>query len=253
MMYFIDLAIGERNKKLIPVIQKAIHNTFDMGDWKSLGYAVGETDYINNHSRLLRSLQWGDPDYDGCIFDAVEHILKVNQDNMNVLLQNDKIKEWIKNNDPGVYQEFYNDSSYVPSFRPKSQVPREVVEQALKDAEILIHSSGPVSAVDRVHTALHGYMISICDKHSISYSKDAGINELYKSIRKNVPELKQAGEQSAEINKILRSLASVMDALNTLRNKASVAHPTESLLGEEEAILAINISRTLLHYLEAKV
>jgi hypothetical protein len=44
-----------------------------------------------------------------------------------------------------------------------------------------------------------------------------------------------------------------MDALNFLRNKASIAHPNADLLGDEEAMLAVNAARTTLHYLDAKL
>jgi hypothetical protein len=45
------------------------------------------------------------------------------------------------------------------------QITSEVVLRALQDAENLIsnESSGPTSAVDRVHTVLHGYLIAVCD------------------------------------------------------------------------------------------
>ena len=43
------------------------------------------------------------------------------------------------------------------------QITSEVVLRALQDAENLIQTSGPTSAVDRVHTVLHGYLIAVCD------------------------------------------------------------------------------------------
>jgi hypothetical protein len=49
------------------------------------------------------------------------------------------------------------------------------------------------------------------------------------------------------------AIANVLDSLNTLRNRASIAHPNEALLTKPEAILAINSGRTLLHYLDSKV
>ena len=55
------------------------------------------------------------------------------------------------------------------------------------------------------------------------------------------------------MNKILRAFGAVLDALNTLRNRSSLAHPTESLVGDDEAMLAINAARTILHYLDAKL
>jgi len=47
-------------------------------------------------------------------------------------------------------------------------------------------------------------------------------------------------------------MANIMDALNPVRNNASVAHPNTTLIGEPEAVLVINIVRSLLGYLEAK-
>jgi hypothetical protein len=38
-----------------------------------------------------------------------------------------------------------------------------------------------------------------------------------------------------------------------VRNQASVAHPNEELLGDAEAHLVINVGRTLLNYLDAKL
>ena len=47
--------------------------------------------------------------------------------------------------------------------------------------------------------------------------------------------------------------ASGVDALNTLRNRASIAHPNEGLLDREEAYLYVNAVRTLMAYIDAKL
>jgi hypothetical protein len=51
---------------------------------------------------------------------------------------------------------------------------------------------------------------------------------------------------------MLGSMATILDALNPVRNNASIAHPNRALVGEAEAVLVINTVRTLLTYLEAK-
>jgi hypothetical protein len=38
---------------------------FDAGNWEELGLLAGCTEIIDNHPRLLRSLSWGDQDYEG--------------------------------------------------------------------------------------------------------------------------------------------------------------------------------------------
>jgi hypothetical protein len=52
---------------------------------------------------------------------------------------------------------------------------------------------------------------------------------------------------------MLGAMATVVDVLNPLRNKASVAHPNQQLLAEPEALLVINSVRTLLNYLDSKL
>ena len=242
----------ENRRKLIPAISEAISNTFDKGDWRSIGYATENEERIQNHPRLLRSLQWGDDDYKGCVIDVVGHIYDSDDENVNTLLENKKIKKWIKSNKPAIYKEFY-DNTFVQEFKQKSMSPSEIVEKALEDAQVLLVSSGPVSAVDRVHTALHGYLKSTLDQKSITYKPDAGMTELYKCLREKVPEIKDLGERSEDINKMLRSLASVLDALNPIRNRASVAHPNDNLIGEAEAKFVINIVSSVLHYLDEKL
>lgn len=53
--------------------------------------------------------------------------------------------------------------------------------------------------------------------------------------------------------RLLRSFGTIVDTLNPLRNKASIAHPNKALLSEPEAILVINAVRTILHYFDEKI
>lgn len=51
------------------------------------------------------------------------------------------------------------------------QITSEVVRRALLDAESLIKTSGPTSAVDRVHTAIHGYLVALCQGAGVGYQE----------------------------------------------------------------------------------
>jgi hypothetical protein len=136
---------------------------------------------------------------------------------------------------------------------PSPQVTSEAVEAALSDAEHLIRAKGPSSALDRVHTALHGYLRVVLDREKITYEPGAPITRLFKLLREKHPALRDLGARSEDLWRIVMSTASVVDALNVLRNNASIAHPNEGLLEDAEAMLAINSARTLFHYLDAKV
>lgn len=135
---------------------------------------------------------------------------------------------------------------------PEPKITSEVVERAIVDTETLIQTIGAISGVDRVHTALHGYLLAICDKENIPYSRDDSLTKLFKLLRQHHPGLQNLGSRSNDIERILQSCASIMDALNPIRNRASEAHPNSELIGEDEAVLVINTARTLLHYIISK-
>ncbi|MCL5098869.1 MAG: abortive infection family protein [Candidatus Omnitrophica bacterium] len=136
---------------------------------------------------------------------------------------------------------------------PTLRVTCRVVERSIADAEVLLKTTGPPSAVDRVHTALHGYPKTVCADAQISVGKDPGITELFSLIRQYHPRLQSLGEHQETVLKVLRALCKVVDALNPARDRGSMAHPNEALLDAPEARLFINAARSLLHYLDEKL
>jgi Abortive infection C-terminus len=133
------------------------------------------------------------------------------------------------------------------------QITSEVVLRALTDAETLIQTSGPTSAVDRVHTVLHGYLMAVCQAAGITYRREDSMVALFRAIQNGHPKLADLGPRAQDVRKVLNAFASVLDAMLPIRNQTSVAHPNPSLLDEPEARLVINASRTLLHYLDDKL
>lgn len=128
----------------------------------------------------------------------------------------------------------------------------EVVRVALNEAEHSIGRGIARSAVDRTHTALHGYLKDMCDEANIQYGSNPGMTELYKLLRNEYPAFQNTGPRQLDIDSICKTLANVVDKLGPIRNHSSLAHPQDELLDEPEAILAINAARTLFHYLEDK-
>jgi hypothetical protein len=127
------------------------------------------------------------------------------------------------------------------------------VSRALNDFEVLVNSSGgPISGLDRIHTALHGHLRVICNEATIPYSEDADLAALFGLIRKHHPKLQSLAPE-LDGTKILRGLAGILDALSPVRNRHSMAHPNEVLLEEPEARLAVNAAKSVLHYLDAKL
>ena len=137
---------------------------------------------------------------------------------------------------------------------PALAKPSEVVERALKDAEHLITNSGAVSGIDRLHTALHGYLKQACAEAGIVPSEtDPDLTRLFKLLREKHPKFQAKGARAEDLSTLQNSLTAIVSVLNPIRNRASVAHPNEILLEAPEAHLVVNCVRTLLHYLEAKL
>jgi hypothetical protein len=136
---------------------------------------------------------------------------------------------------------------------PSLAITSDTVERALADCEQLINTSGAASGVDRIHTAFHGYLLAVCNKASIAVPRDAGLTSIFKLVRKQHPSFAGVFPEGSSIDRILNSTANILEALNPVRNRASLAHANPEVLNEAEAMLVINSTRTLLHYLNAKL
>jgi hypothetical protein len=145
------------------------------------------------------------------------------------------------------------DSAPAPVATPTLLISSATVERALDDATLLIRASGAVSAIDRVHTALHGFLRAACERLHLELKGTESSSALFRRLRSQHPALTDEGPRSEDIRKICNSMGAILDALDPLRNQASVAHPNPELLGEEEAMLVINSARTILHYLNSKL
>lgn len=144
-----------------------------------------------------------------------------------------------------------SDGPHIASPTVASQ--SRIVERALRDAETLISQQGATRAVDRVHTSLHAYLATVCQTVGIPVGTDDSLTVLFKAVRQQHPAFAATGPRADDIATVLRSFASVLDALNPLRNKASMAHPQPALLEPPEAMVVVHAGRTVLHYLEARL
>ena len=107
--------------------------------------------------------------------------------------------------------------------------------------------------MNRIHTAFHGFLEALCNDQGISFETDCGLTQLFKLLRQNHPAFNITGPRADEINRIIKTMANILDSLSTLRNQASVAHLNEELLHEPEAMLVINGTKTLLRYINEKI
>jgi Abortive infection C-terminus len=131
-------------------------------------------------------------------------------------------------------------------------ITNATVERAIQDTKILIETNGATSGVDRIHTALHGYLKEVCRQASITLTEDENLTQVFKKLKSNHPALQNIGARQSDIDQIINSFSNTLDKLNPIRNKASLSHPNEELLEEDEAMFVVNSAQTVLNYLNRK-
>ena len=67
-------------------LKNQIVNGFNESHWRELGVLTDTFDKINHHPRLLRSLSWNDPDYEGHVLEMIKYIIDANPKNYALLL-----------------------------------------------------------------------------------------------------------------------------------------------------------------------
>ena len=149
--------------------------------------------------------------------------------------------------------ELKSETGQDPVSSPNLQITSDSVERALADAEQLMNRQGATSGIDRIQTAFHEVMRAGCVKNGITIPSDSSITALFKLLRENHPAFSVKTVNNTDLERVLRGIATIVDALNPLRSRASLAHPNEALLDEADAMLTINCIRTLLHYLTARL
>ncbi|SDU32636.1 abortive infection family protein [Pseudomonas yamanorum] len=240
------------NGPIIIALHRAIISAFVESDWHEIGHLTGQYSYITGHKRLLRSLDWGDTDYGDCVFDVINRLQHHSPQGLAALIEHPKVLPLLESSVPELLDQLGRSVGHVRAVAP-SQNASEVVRRALSDADQLVVTNGAQSAVDRLHTAMHGYLRAECAAVSIPLPVNATLTQAFKALRSDHPALNALGNHGAEVGKVLQSFAAVMDALNTIRNHGSVAHPTENLIEAAEAFLFVNAVRTIFHYLNNKL
>jgi hypothetical protein len=131
-------------------------------------------------------------------------------------------------------------------------ITNETVERAISDTKVLLERNGATSGVDRIHTALHGYLKEVCKQGGIDLADNDNLTQVFKKLKTSHPKLNSGEYKQNDINQIISSFSNTLDKLNPIRNKASLSHPNEELLGEDEAMLVIDSAHTVLNYLNRK-
>lgn len=121
----------------------------------------------------------------------------------------------------------------------------DVLKGCLASAESDIRNGNHVYAVDRLHTAMHAYLLDRCRATDIDTDDKSTIMKLLKQLKGNC--------NNHNIEKILTGCGNLLDSMNNIRNHNSLSHPNESLLDEADALFYTNVAKSIMTYLESKL
>lgn len=124
--------------------------------------------------------------------------------------------------------------------------------KAFSEAAGLVKTGQAPSAIDRIHTALHAFFRETCTNEGIEVGNNPTTAQIFKLLRERHPAFQPSGPRHDDVTRILRSFASVVDAMSPIRNKASLAH-ANPLLEAPEAIVVVNAAYTIFRYVQTKL
>lgn len=216
-------------------LAKAVDVTFSRGDWIELGLLTDTDDLITGHRRLLRSLEWGDADYSGCVLDVLPRVLgerdarsrKLAADrypNLRVVADRVGLERWLAENEPGLHHDLYGgeDGTVLDDL--------EEASSALSLADIDTHAArirkslrdDPAQAIGSAKELLETTMKAILGLHGTGPETRLDIPELLKkaNILLGLDAAAVDGSEpgAAPRRRVLGSLAQVVNSTGELRN-----------------------------------
>lgn len=240
---------------LILAVKAAIEATFTETDWKELGYLTDTIEWISRHERLLRSLKWQDDDYGGHVLDAIEKILDQDPANLQKLLQFGGIEDWVRENAPDLYAEFFGIS--IPAAEAVSDAVEASegfdIDDYIKrirgslesDAALAVGSTKELlEAVFKEVLGLHGASIGDEDMPKLLKRTQVALGLDPRDVDDTVP-----GANS--LRRLLGSLGQIVVAVTELRNLCGTGHGRTRAPGLDPASvrLVVGAGTTLAAYL----
>lgn len=127
----------------------------------------------------------------------------------------------------------------------------ETLKRAIGDATILMSQGRYGSSIDRIHTALHGYLRVQLDHLEVSYEESDMMPKLFNLLYKKWETIGNS-EVDDMMLKSLRSASSILTVLNDIRNRYSLAHPNDEIIEESEAKLVLGLTECICSYMEKR-
>lgn len=103
--------VDSLERKKVTVITKYVTESFNEGDWFTLGQITGQLKQITEHTRLLRALGFGDDDYALHVAEVLNTIFTNDSSQISEVINHFDIDLWYQQKEPEKYRRVFSDSS----------------------------------------------------------------------------------------------------------------------------------------------
>jgi len=241
--------------KAILALKRAIVATFDIGKWRELGYLTDTIDIIEGHSRLLRSLNWGDEDYEGNVLSVLPRIIREDRETLKVVEEFVSLEQWLKENDSALHTELYETSEIIPledvEHAAKHLDINELNKHAARIRRGLIDD--PEQAIGSAKDLLETTLKAVLGLEGERSSED--INSLLKKAQKQLAldpnTIGFIGPGKEIIKRTLSSLGQIVVGVAEIRNLYGTGHGRHRSRALEiaHARLVVNAAITIATYI----
>lgn len=207
------------DKKTVLALQRVIGATFDQQEWSKLAYITNTEEIIYGHPRLLRSLSFGDNDYDDCMRDVIEDLLtKGHEDEVKRFV---KLDEWLLKSDPDLYIDLYGDP--LTGLKELEDIGKiSNIPELLRHVNRIrgsIHSD-PELAIGSSKELLETVLKTILEEHGSRSSDD--IPKLVRRVRQKLDLENDEGNQARR--QLLSGLSQLAHGIAEMRNTFGTGH-----------------------------
>lgn len=210
---------------------------------------------VEGHPRLLRSLHWGDPDYDSCVMQVIPVVVGRDFERLEEVAEFVGLEEWLRGNDQALHAELYGGGEVV-SLGHVEEAGRLLDINELNRHAARIRrgiAEDPAQAIGSAKELLETVLKSVLGEHGERSSDD--IPALLRRAQRELdldPTSPDRGVPGADvIRRTLSNLGQVVVGVAEVRNLFGTGHGRSRAreLNVAHARLVVNAALTLATFL----
>lgn len=248
--------MDQRQRQIAVVIKRLILQSEEQGTvWDELSTLTGEEDIIFSHPRLMRSMHFGDDDYEFCVSEVIKELIESSAGNLDTITDHLRLPQWLKENDPLNYAKLFGhsqlllDELHIRTINSSFEVNQYILR--IRDCI----ESDPELAIGTMKELLESLMKSILVARGQCLTGKEEMQNLLKKTQQTLkldPSDFDSSSRGGElVKRTLSNLGQVVDGIVKMRNQYGTGHgrSRQSGVTPRHARLVVNSGAALAVFL----